>query len=118
MLAALAWRGTVVDRAIAHWRPEQYVEISARQVARGNPWSGLPGCIYMGFSAPDADVALPEYFVAGARGAAARLCNEPAMLGVATPDRPAARPVGLPDEATADMRASTTSAGTSRRRSP
>jgi len=104
MLAALAWRGTVVDRAMAHWRPEQYVEISAQEIARGNPWSGLAGCLYMGFSAPEADAAMPEYFVAAARAAANRLCNRPAMMGgVATPDRPAARPVGLLDEASADM---------------
>ena len=103
MLAALAWRGTVVDRAMARWRPEQYVEISAQQVARGNPWSGLSGCIYMGFSAPEADVAMPEYFVAAARAAATRLCNRPAMMGVAASDRPAARPVGLLDEGSADM---------------
>ena len=103
MLAALAWRGTVVDRAMARWRPEQYVEISAQQVARGNPWSGLSGCIYMGFSAPEADVAMPEYFVAAARAAATRLCNRPAMMGVADSDRPAARPVGLLDEGSADM---------------
>ncbi len=56
----------------------------SRAEIRGAAW---PGCIYMGFSAPEADVALPEYFVAGARGAATRLCNEPAMMGVATSDR-------------------------------
>ena len=104
MLGALAWRGTVVDRAMARWRPDQYVEISARQVARGNPWAGLPGCIYMGFSAPDADVAMPEYFVAGARGVAARACATSRRCW-ASP-RPIARrraPVGISGEATADM---------------
>ena len=115
MLAALAWRGTVVDRAMARWRPEQYVEISAQQVARGNPWSGLAGCIYMGFSAPEADVAMPEYFVAAARAAATRLCNRPAMMGVAASDRPAARPVGLLDEGARTCRWMT-SAGASRHR--
>src|SRR4029077_18880749 len=30
MLAALAWRGTEVERVITRWRPEQFVEISAR----------------------------------------------------------------------------------------
>ncbi|TMG84593.1 MAG: hypothetical protein E6H78_09355 [Betaproteobacteria bacterium] len=102
MLGALAWRGTVVDKAMVHWRPEQYVEISARQVARGNPWSGLPGCIYMGNSAPGADVAVPEYFVTGTRSAEARLCNEGAMLGIAG-DREVERPVGVAGEATADI---------------
>ncbi len=105
MLATLAWRGTVVDRAMKHWRPDQYVEVSTRQVARANPWSGLPGCVYMGFSAPDVDAPMPEYFVAGSRGVAAQLCKEPGMLGVATTDRPAARAVGSSDEASADMRA-------------
>src|ERR1700682_1965190 len=33
MLAALAWRGTEVERAIARWRPEQFVEISAPRPA-------------------------------------------------------------------------------------
>ena len=28
---------------IARWRPEQFVEISARDVARANPWAGIPG---------------------------------------------------------------------------
>ena len=37
MLAALAWRGTEVERVIARWRPEQFVEISSRDVARLNP---------------------------------------------------------------------------------
>jgi hypothetical protein len=105
MLAALAWRGTVVERAMKHWRPDQYVEIAARQVARANPWSGLPGCVYMGFPAPDVDAAMPEFFVSGSRGVATRLCNQPAMLGVAVTDRPAARAVGSSDDATAEMRA-------------
>jgi hypothetical protein len=103
MLAALAWRGTVVDKTLARWRPEQYVEISARQVARGNPWSGLPGCIYLGFPTPNVDVALPEYFVGGTRGATARLCNRSAMLGADSIDAAASRPMGIAGEATADM---------------
>jgi hypothetical protein len=105
MLPALAWRGTVVERAMKHWRPDQYVEISARQVARANPWSGLPGCVYMGFPAPDADAPMPEYFVTGSRGVASRLCNQPEMLGVAIADKPAARGVGSSDDTTTEMRA-------------
>ena len=105
MLGALAWRGTVVDKTIARWRPDQYVEISAREVARGNPWAGLPGCIYMGNSAPDAEVAVPAYFVAGTRGVEARLCSEPAMLGLAADRHDAARPVGISFDATANIRA-------------
>jgi hypothetical protein len=102
MLAALAWRGTVVDKAMARWRPEQYVEISARQVARGNPWAGLPGCIYMGNAGADANVVVPAYFVTGARSAEVRLCNESAMLGVAA-DRVVTQPVAIAGEATADV---------------
>ena len=121
MLAALAWRGTDVDRVMARWRPEQYVEISARQVARGNPVGRLAGCVYLGFAAPGADAASPEYFVAGTRSAAARLCNQPAMMGVAATDRPAASPasgaVGIGENRRRTCRP-TTRAGTSRRRSP
>ena len=102
MLAALAWRGTVVDKAMARWRPDQYVEISARQVARGNPWAGLPGCIYMGNAPAGADVVVPAYFVTGARSAEARLCNESAMLGAAA-DRVVTQPVAIAGEATADV---------------
>jgi hypothetical protein len=102
MLAALAWRGTEVARTMAHWRPEQYVEISARQVARGNPWGGLPGCIYMGNAAPDAAAAVPAYFVTGTRSGDARLCNHAEMVGF-TAQREAASPIGIAGEATADI---------------
>jgi hypothetical protein len=27
---------------IARWRPEQFVEVSARDIARSNPWAGIP----------------------------------------------------------------------------
>ena len=32
---------------LARWRADQFVEISPRQVARANPWAGLPGCVYL-----------------------------------------------------------------------
>ena len=105
MLGALAWRGTVVDKAMARWRPEQYVEISARQVARGNPWAACPAASTWDSRAPMPTSPSPAYFVAGARSAAARLCNQPAMMGVAA-DRSAGsrpQPVGIAGEATADM---------------
>jgi hypothetical protein len=86
MLSTLAWRGTVVDRALATWRPDQYVEISARQIARRNPWTGLPGCVYIGNSAPHRDAALPTYFVTGTRRADAELCSRPEMFGLAGDD--------------------------------
>ena len=47
MLDALAWRGTETERTVARWRADQVVEVSPRQVARANPWAGLPGCIYL-----------------------------------------------------------------------
>src|SRR5206468_11074241 len=47
MLPSLAWRGTEVDRLLARWRADQFVEISARHVARSNPWMGIPGCVYL-----------------------------------------------------------------------
>ena len=83
MLAALAWRGTEVDRVIARWRPEQFVEISARNVARTNPWSGIPGCVYFG-SAKDADVNEEgtTYFLGGVRGQDDRLCRRADMRGI------------------------------------
>jgi hypothetical protein len=54
MLATLAWRGTEVDRTTASWQPGPYVEISARHLARANPWRGLPGCVYLVNGAADA----------------------------------------------------------------
>src|SRR5260221_8734449 len=57
----------------------------------------------MGSSALGADIAVPEYFVAGARSAATRVCNRSAMLGVAATEGPATRPVGIAGEAIADM---------------
>jgi hypothetical protein len=79
MLPTLAWRGTEVDRVIARWRPEQYVEFSPRQVARINPWAGIPGCIYLAGS-PDHDA--PSYYVGGARGRYDRLCGRDDIRGI------------------------------------
>lgn len=90
MLDALAWRGTAVAPVVARWRPEQLVEISAGQVARSNPWGGLPGCTYLGGPANAASV--PGYFVGGAQ----RLCAQPAMAGVADKARPPAAIAGEP----------------------
>jgi hypothetical protein len=83
MLAALSWRGTEVDRVIARWRPEQFVEISARSVARANPWSGIRGCVYFA-SAKDADAneERTTYFLGGARGQDDRLCKRADMRGI------------------------------------
>jgi hypothetical protein len=96
MLAALAWRGTEVDRVVERWRPDQFVEISARQVARANPWSGLPGCVYLG---PSSQAGAPAVFMGGVRGMDERLCARDEMrpaavarvmrvVGEPTPDMP------------------------------
>ena len=69
MLDALAWRGTETERTLARWRADQVVEVSSRQVARANPWAGLPGCVYL-----HANDASSRYFVAGARGLDESLC--------------------------------------------
>jgi len=99
MLAALAWRGTVVERTLATWRPEQYVDISARQIARRNPWSGLPGCVYIGNSAPHRDAALPAYFVTGTRRADADVCSHPVMYGRVADDSQTKAPEPIVGEA-------------------
>lgn len=81
MISALAWRGTEVERVIARWRPEQFVEISARDVARPNPWAGIPGCIYFAKSAGNADDGT-SYFLGGVRGQDDRLCQRADMRGI------------------------------------
>jgi hypothetical protein len=83
MLEGLAWRGTEGSATLARWRPEQEMEITARQVMRRNPWSGMAGCIYLGrHEEPTTvvgNVAAPTHFVAGARSAQRRLCGMPPM---------------------------------------
>jgi hypothetical protein len=78
MLEALAWRGTEGSAALARWRPEQEMEITARQVMRRNPWNGIAGCIYLGRR--DGDSTVPTHFVAAARSVQQRLCGMPAMF--------------------------------------
>jgi len=68
MLDALAWRGTETGAVVARWQPQQMLEISAGQVARRNPWNGVPGCVYLG-----------AHFVAAAGSAEERVCALPAM---------------------------------------
>src|SRR5436190_424839 len=103
MLSLPSWRGTEVTRVISRWRPEQFVEISARQVARTNPWRGLPGCIFMGNSAPGADVPVPTYFVTASRAPEAALCARPEMFVVAEDRGQAAPPTRIAGEATPDL---------------
>jgi hypothetical protein len=97
MLSALAWRGTVVPRVAARWRPDQFLEISSRHVARSNPWGGLPGCVYLGHD----DAAGPTHFVAETRGIAERLCLEPQTSGRRQDDSLAL--TGITGEPVADM---------------
>ena len=100
MLAALAWRGTEVPRVVAHWRHDQWVEISARYLARTNPWTGIAGCVYMGGRAADTDgSAAPSYFIAETQGVALKVCKQEAMHGSATP------PSAIVGEPTASMAA-------------
>jgi len=101
MLEMLAWRGTEVQRVIARWRPEQVVEISPRQVARANPWSGIPGCVYMGRAADGA--FSPTYFVTQARGIGERICREPAMYGMFGDVGPSDAPQGIIGDPTPDL---------------
>ncbi|TMH07788.1 MAG: hypothetical protein E6H67_02740 [Betaproteobacteria bacterium] len=104
MLAVLAWRGTEVERVIARWRPEQFVEISARDVARLNPWAGIPGCIYFGKSAKDADdEGGATYFLGGMRGLDDRLCQRADMRGIAADNGQPSLALRLAGEPARDM---------------
>ena len=84
MLDALAWRGSEVERALAAWRPDQYVQISGRQFTRSNPWDGLPGCLFLLDAAADDHDAAPAYFVRTARSASDRVCTQPAVFQAPT----------------------------------
>jgi hypothetical protein len=98
MLEALAWRGTEGAKTVAQWRPEQMVSISAREVARRNPWNGIAGCLYLG---GHGEGTAPSAFVAAARSAQQRLCALPAMAGASEPARTALD--ALPGEPTPDL---------------
>jgi hypothetical protein len=93
MLDSLAWRGTEVDRVIARWRPDQYVEIAPRNVARANPWEGIPGCIYLASNGP-------VQYLGNVRGLDDRLCTRREMLGDLRAGGEAVRVAGEPS---ADM---------------
>jgi len=102
MLNALSWRGSEVERVVARWRQDQLVEISARQVARGNPWLGLPGCIFIG-NAGEGEEAVPAYFVSGARRQEDSLCAREEVFLLATHEGEAKAPTGIPGEAVPDL---------------
>jgi len=99
MLNALSWRGTEVERVLSRWRSEQFVEISARQIARGNPWRGLPGCVFMGHSQEGAGAA---YFVSASR-LPEPLCARPEMYAGAIDQNKPTLPLGIAGEATPDL---------------
>jgi len=96
MLSTLSWRGTEVERVLSRWRPGQFVEIAARNVARFNPWAGLPGCIYLGSGRNgDGGEDSATYFLAGTRGQDDRQCKRPEMRGIAALDAPASPVIGI-----------------------
>jgi hypothetical protein len=97
MLEALAWRGSEGSAALARWRPDQEVQISARDVTRRNPWGGVPGCIYLGRNDED-DPPATRYFLAGARSVQRRLCAMPALGVAIAPGGGAAARAALPGE--------------------
>src|SRR5947207_4445799 len=103
MLNALSWRGTEVARVMAHWRSDQFVEVSAREVARGNPWLGLPGCVFLGSATPESDMAMPAYFVTGTRIADESLCTREEVFVAAGHKGVAEAPVAIAGEATPDL---------------
>ncbi len=87
MLENLAWRGTEGSATLAHWRPDQEMQVTARDVTRRNPWGGAAGCIYLGHGEGEGDEASasPRYFLAGARSLQGRLCATTALSGAAAP---------------------------------
>ena len=87
---------------LARWRPEQLVAISAREVARANPWGGIPGCVYLG-AAPRADEAGATFFVGGVRGLDDRLCQRADMRGIAPSNGQTPLALRLAGEPTPDM---------------
>lgn len=103
MLSVLSWRGSEVARTISHWRPEQFVEVTARQVARANPWQGLLGCLFMGNTAAAGELPVPAYFVTALRAPDERLCTRAEMFMAAEDQGETAIPIGIAGEATPDL---------------
>jgi hypothetical protein len=87
MLDSLAWRGSEGSATLAHWRPDQEMQVTARDLTRRNPWGGAAGCIYLGRGDGNGDeaAAAPRYFLAGARSLQQRLCATTTLSGVAPP---------------------------------
>jgi len=106
MLENLAWRGTEGSATLSRWRPEQQMQVAARDVTRRNPWAGAAGCIYLG-GGGDGETASPRYFLASARSVQRRLCATTALSGATTPasGADAATPLPLAGEPGRDDRA-------------
>jgi len=99
MLQALSWRGTEVERTVARWRSDQVVAIAPRQLARGNPWLGLPGCVYLG----GGEGSAPAYFVTGGRAREAELCARPELFAATNDEAQAPAPTAIPGDASAAL---------------
>ena len=82
MLETLAWRGTEGSATVARWRPDQEMQVTARDVTRKNPWGGAAGCIYLG-QGSEGDATAARYFLAGPRSLQRRLCALPDVSGLA-----------------------------------
>jgi hypothetical protein len=82
MLEALAWRGSEGGATLARWRPDQEMQITARDVTRRNPWGGVAGCIYLGRTG-NGDAFATSYFLAGVRSVQSRLCSTAVVSGTA-----------------------------------
>ncbi|HEX4882849.1 MAG TPA: hypothetical protein VFX05_01845, partial [Casimicrobiaceae bacterium] len=94
VLASLQWRGTEVERTVASWRPDQYVAITGRPLARDNPWAGLPGCVYLGRAGERSGAAS---FVSSGRGGTERVCAQ-ARVHEGAEGGPSRPPSWLPGE--------------------
>jgi hypothetical protein len=101
LLGVLSWRGSEGVRTIARWRPDQFVEVTARQVARANPWQGLLGCVFMGKST--ANASLPAYVVTAAGAPDEGLCTRREMFMAAAGEGDSALPTRIEGEATANL---------------
>ena len=76
MLENLAWRGTEGSATLARWRPEQEMQVAARDVTRRNPWARRRR-LHLSRRDGDGDdaTASPRYFLAGARSLQRRLAR-------------------------------------------
>jgi hypothetical protein len=101
LLTVLSWRGSEGARTISRWRPDQFVEVTARQVARANPWQGLPGCVFMGEATTSP--AAPAYFVTALGTPDEGLCKRREMFADGGTADEAAAPTGIAGEATLDL---------------